>query len=681
MAESWESGYNTLVKQLNAIQGQGNVYQYGPNPASSNINNIATSLARDYGVTNLSDIGFRSHKLSYSLFNWFQRKGIYPPQAKKIIDDYNAKVDAGQFVETDITPATFYNKTTDQEIPRDKFASDSFGDGFSIYNLTAVSDGKGGFLVVPVQKYSKSGWGEIESDVLAMVAVAAMAIPGFETSIGYSVLGGGDVIAGAALAGEIATATGLSASAIISAVGSAAINAGTTAAQGGDFQEVLQSAASAAAASGINVQMGGGVAGAVTGSIAGTAIAGGDANQVVMNALAAGVGAGVQDATGSAALGSLARSTVITGEVSGESLFNAAMAGIKAGDSIEKTEQKIEDFLTRTSSSLSNPVGDPFKYGNITYQEMSDGSAQATDENGKVKIIGADYFKELKEDYRLDTTTGTVPTGAVTLEPKQITGGPTTDQVVSDTVTTVPTANTDAQILNLISGDQPTANLDRVIVTGTGLNTADQGLANVFSTVTDANLTSSVVDTTGNVTANELEQVVVSGNLTAGNNISDVVTDTGNVTGNVTVYGGGLVNNKLQDVIVTGNLISNNVSETVTDVDFDTDLGNVTVTDTSNVTISDTGNVTSNVTGNVTGNVTVDSNVTSNNVIYPTITGVPPKRRPRTPIITGATTPRLLADALAAYRPSGAIEGKGTGDERQDVWNEKSLRLRDALGL
>jgi hypothetical protein len=66
---------------------------------------------------------------------------------------------------------------------------------------------------------------------------------------------------------------------------------------------------------------------------------------------------------------------------------------------------------------------------------------------------------------------------------------------------------------------------------------------------------------------------------------------------------------------------------------------------------------------------------------YPTVTGVPPKTRTRAPIITGATTPRLLADALAAYRPSGAIEGKGTGDERQDVWNEKSLRLRDALGL
>jgi hypothetical protein len=41
----------------------------------------------------------------------------------------------------------------------------------------------------------------------------------------------------------------------------------------------------------------------------------------------------------------------------------------------------------------------------------------------------------------------------------------------------------------------------------------------------------------------------------------------------------------------------------------------------------------------------------------------------------------LLADALAAYRPAGAIEGEESGKERQNVWNEKSLRLKDALGL
>ena len=69
---------------------------------------------------------------------------------------------------------------------------------------------------------------------------------------------------------------------------------------------------------------------------------------------------------------------------------------------------------------------------------------------------------------------------------------------------------------------------------------------------------------------------------------------------------------------------------------------------------------------------------------YPVVIGVTPEPRPRTrapSTITGASPARLLADALAAYRPAGAIEGEESGKERQNVWNEKSLRLKDALGL
>ena len=40
-----------------------------------------------------------------------------------------------------------------------------------------------------------------------------------------------------------------------------------------------------------------------------------------------------------------------------------------------------------------------------------------------------------------------------------------------------------------------------------------------------------------------------------------------------------------------------------------------------------------------------------------------------------------LGQALTGYRGAGEIEGKKTGKPRQDVWNEESLRLKDALGL
>jgi len=40
-----------------------------------------------------------------------------------------------------------------------------------------------------------------------------------------------------------------------------------------------------------------------------------------------------------------------------------------------------------------------------------------------------------------------------------------------------------------------------------------------------------------------------------------------------------------------------------------------------------------------------------------------------------------LQQALTAYRPAGEIEDVSTGKKRENVWNESSLRLKDALGI
>jgi hypothetical protein len=107
-------------------------------------------------------------------------------------------------------------------------------------------------------------------------------------------------------------------------------------------------------------------------------------------------------------------------------------------------------------------------------------------------------------------------------------------------------------------------------------------------------------------------------------------------------------------------------------------VANVTANVTSNVVVTGGG-------GNNVSNVVVTSgganNVSNVATKYPTVTTVPPTPRVRLPVISGASPSRLLADALAAYRPAGAIEGEESGKERQNVWNEKSLRLKDALGL
>ena len=67
--------------------------------------------------------------------------------------------------------------------------------------------------------------------------------------------------------------------------------------------------------------------------------------------------------------------------------------------------------------------------------------------------------------------------------------------------------------------------------------------------------------------------------------------------------------------------------------------------------------------------------------------GKTPKTRPRTRTDLGTTLQgpfapsTTLGQALTGYRGAGEIEGKKSGKPRQNVWNEESLRLKDALGL
>lgn len=57
--------------------------------------------------------------------------------------------------------------------------------------------------------------------------------------------------------------------------------------------------------------------------------------------------------------------------------------------------------------------------------------------------------------------------------------------------------------------------------------------------------------------------------------------------------------------------------------------------------------------------------------------------RPSSPLVRALQNEYypLSSTGLTAYRPAGEIESEETGKERQDVWNEASLRLKDALGL
>ena len=231
-------------------------------------------------------------------------------------------------------------------------------------------------------------------------------------------------------------------------------------------------------------------------------------------------------------------------------------------------------------------------------------------------------------------------------------------------------------------GGGPSGN---VVVSGGG----GSAVGNVVVGGGGGNAVGNVVVTGGG--GNAVGNVIVAGG--GGNNVSNVLVSggdgnlVGNVSGNVVVTGGG---NNVSNVIVTSggaNNVSNvfvtggnanNVSNVLSNVVITGGGGNNVSNIISNVVITGGG-------GNNVSNVIITgggaNNVSNVSTRYPTVTSVPPTPRVKLPVISGASPARLLADALAAYRPAGAIEGEESGKERQNVWNEKSLRLKDALGL
>lgn len=249
------------------------------------------------------------------------------------------------------------------------------------------------------------------------------------------------------------------------------------------------------------------------------------------------------------------------------------------------------------------------------------------------------------------------------------------------------------------------------------------------STVAPTNVTlptdQSVIDLTGIGGGNVGGNVVVGPGADAGNITGNVVIDTGpgggNTAGNVIVSDGGLGGgNAAGNVVVSdGGLGGGNAAGNVTISDgglgggLGNATGNVVVgpgTGTGgpggNVTIDAGGGGDGNAAANVSGNVAIteDKPVVDDKKVVDEDKKDEPIDDTYTPdiFIYGKTTPKTktrtttdlsttlqapfyptstLGQALTGYRGAGEIEGKKTGKPRKNVWNEESLRLKDALGL
>jgi len=543
-----------------------------------------------------------------------------------------------------------------------------------------------------------------------------MAVPGLGEAIGSAILGGS--------AATVGSAVGLTASQLSAAVGASAISAASTAIQGGTVEDVLKNAAGAGVASGLNFGMGGGVGGAVTGSVAGTLIKGGDASQVLTNAFAAGVGAGVQGAMpenpdAGKIIGTAARTYIATGGQLDQTLLNTAATAIGTLDQPAKTAQQLQ--AASTPAKVSQDLIEPFEQGGLKYEEQPDGTAKVTDQAGNEKIISyREFSKILNADVPAQPVSAPIPTDATSL-PGQTVVAPA--PVVSPVVT-------DLDLVKQVAA-QPTPAVDskaleRVIVQGQGAN-----VANVAPVSTE--ITTPRPDTTRGLAPVEVlgkyEQLPEPGfeeyKPLPEEKKAEVVTDVPSTAlAPVTVLGKyeqlpepGFeayqpLPPRLEDVAIQG--YTDRPPEVVTDVPRSRSLAPVEVLG-KYEQLPEPGfeeykplpeeKVSEVVTDVVTPptalepvTVTPPAAPAAPEVkaeelkkeepkkeakkLYPTVTNVPPPAKPgRQPIITGVSPARLLADALAAYRPAGAIEGEESGKERQNVWNEKSLRLKDALGL
>jgi hypothetical protein len=233
------------------------IAQMGDNPSNPKpaIEAIAVWLANRWSVYNLSDLQFLWHPETTETYGSDEAiNTVYFP---------------GYF--------TAVSKSRGVQIPHE-FAQ--FDDGQATYYLgfKPNAQGKPTFGLAYANPRVKSQLREI---ALPLLAIGSLVFDWTGTT-GYAILGVGDAIAGAAVAGEIAATIGISAAQVAQMVGSAAIGTVTS---GGDPVKAIENAAAAY----VGGQAGNFVAGAVdsaaAGKIAAAAVTAGARGQDVGQAI------------------------------------------------------------------------------------------------------------------------------------------------------------------------------------------------------------------------------------------------------------------------------------------------------------------------------------------------------------------------------------------------------------
>jgi hypothetical protein len=574
-----------------------------------------------------------------------------------------------------------------------------------------------------------SGLGGIGKIFGAVLAVASLAVPGIGEVIGAAIL-------------DAVGITGAS-TAVATGVGSAALSAATTAASGGSVEDVLKAAAGAGAAAGLNVGLGGGVPGAVTGSVAGSAIKGGSEEQILTNALAAGVGAGVQgvmtdNPDAGKIVSTAARTYITSGGNLDQTLLNTAASAIGTLDQPAKTAEQLKAASPppneeAAQEAASKQIEAVTQQDAARQQKLADYQEKLNQYNLDEARKQAEYQEKIdqyaKEKAAYEAKYGPVETPAPAPAPApapEPTPAPAPTElppveVAPPPAPPAPPVSPEVTGLDLVRkvAEQPPPVVDpkaleQVIVQGqkdtanvapveTGITTprpdTTRGLAlspvevqatteklpepgfEEYKPLPEEKVSDVVTDVTTPVTGPALDQVTVTGTRDLVDPFVDIAPPPPERTPEP------VTGPSLDTVVIPGqrDLVDPFVDIAPPPAKPTVELEPVTITakreeppveppaptpEPAPVSEPETK-----------AEEPVKPKAAEPKKTYPTVTSVPRPLPTRQPIITGASPARLLADALAAYRPAGAIEGEETGKQRQNVWNEKSLRLKDALGL
>lgn len=591
-------------------------------------------------------------------------------------------------------------------------------------------------LFQPVEKAVSSGLADVDKNlslsknapVFAAIALSFV-IPVIGEAIGASLMEAG-VVTSAAEASAAATAAGATAAQAAAAgaaatqtataVGTAIANATRMVAQGSTIEQAItMSATSAAIGSqtpGIAKQIDDVVKNpAVTNLIASsaasavqTAASGGSETDVINNVKGALIGSGVSSATGSSVAGRAAGGGV-TGGVAGALIGAAGAAGAEAAKPAGTTTTSPQSGinLAAADTGTATDAGTGFRVdvpGAPIYAE------QAAAVNVKApfgySVMPMSMADNKPEGSYYDTTQNAwlVPNADVQKLSSVLSEGDTGGQTPTSP-TAAGTAN--VSVSGPVAGEGLVIAGDKGTGGGSSVSTADQKVLDLINptptpgqaavatvdapkTFTpavaqrpDAPIRGPIIDNFPGPSTTPADQAVIDLTGIGGANVGGNVVvgpgadaGAGNASGNVVVgpgdEGGG-------------------------------PGGNVTI---------DAGEGGGNATSNVSGNVVVDE-PPAEEVAPPAeeeeppgeeekppgekedeykpdlfiYGGVTPKAKPRTTTNLGTTLQApfypssTLGQALTGYRGAGEIEGKKTGKPRRDVWNEESLRLKDALGL